>query len=153
MECNSDQHATPHRWPMDMEDGIVADVARSMPTDAESRLDESTLPGLLQDVGEAEQALVFGLLKSASVMCRRVIQLGIEEKLPSYQGAFMTLGGLMRKQDVKDLLGDNFARVERVNNVGNQGAHHKEIVIKQDVESVINDVVHILNGLSPWATS
>lgn len=128
--------------------GVVEEAATKLPV-AESKRLINVPPGLVQDVGEAERAHYFFGYKAAAVMCRRAIQLALEDKL-GLQSERLTLGPLLIKEEghAPRLFSNlEHALATRIKDLGDDGAHHEVTLEPSDVSTVIYDTVKLLNKL------
>ncbi len=135
-----------HRRPIKLVNDSIDETAPNMPIE-ESRKLRDVPKGIVEDVQEAERAHFAQCYKAVAVMCRRAIQLALEDKTKS---TGKTLGPLLdeARQRTPLLLkaeGDSLA--ERVHHLGDAGAHKTVTLDPKGVEVAIFDTVVVLNEL------
>ena len=101
--------------------------------------------GLVQDVLEADKARLVGAHKGAVVICRRVLQLALEEL-----GAEGRTLGIARKDAEKKKLipPRDSVMFAGIQDYGDGGAHRPETFTEIEVSYVISGTINILNRLS-----
>ena len=142
-QCNG------HSWPIVIEDNRLVYTESSMPTRATVRLSEGVVPvGLLDDLKEAERAHFSQCYKGTVVICRRILQLALEDK----DAKGRTLGPLLdnaraMKPPLLSKRADTLA--EGIKDYGDGGAHREEPIDRQDAAMMIHVTAMILNELYP----
>ncbi len=138
----------PHEWPIKVlarDEAILIDVREQLPVAESVKLTDKVPVGLADDIREAERAHFSQCYKAAVVMCRRALQLALEELLDKTD---VTLGPLLAEERKKRLLCDlNYQLARRVKDYGDVGAHKTVSLDSQTVETLIHDSVEILNEL------
>jgi hypothetical protein len=107
--------------------------------------------GLKQDIEEAEKCHFAFSYKAAVVMCRRALQLALEDKL-GLSGKRLPLGPLLdeeRKNNPKLFTDSEYAFALRIKELGDEGAHKIVTLEPKTVEVAIHDTVRLLNKLYP----
>ena len=138
-ECNTS-------WPIKLVDNVVVVVSESMPTHGSRDLSKAVKDGLREDVEEAERAHFSQCYKAAVVICRRAIQLGLEEK--GAEG--WTLGPVLEDALEKKLIGEQtFTLGSGIKDFGDGGAHRREDIHPGDAAMVIRVTTVVLNELFP----
>jgi len=133
-------------WPVKIVDNVIEYVAPEMPTHGSRDLGAGALEGLRQDLQEADRAHFAQCYKAAVVVCRRAIQLALEDK--GAEGR--TLGPVLVDAREKDLLTDRTdALVEGIKDFGDGGAHRAEDIHVDDAAMVIRVTTVVLNELFP----
>ncbi|MFC1935632.1 DUF4145 domain-containing protein [Chloroflexota bacterium] len=100
--------------------------------------------GLVQDVLEADKARLVGAHKGAVVLCRRALQLGLEEL--GAEGR--TLGPVREDAERKNLITPRVSiLIHGIQDYGDGGAHRHEDFEEAEVFFVISGTVNILNKL------
>lgn len=98
--------------------------------------------GLIQDVLEADKARLVGAYKGAVVICRRVLQLALEEL--GAEGR--TLGPVRRDAEEKNLIGPRISvLVHGIQDFGDGGAHRREEFEEYQIVFIIAGTINILN--------
>ena len=101
--------------------------------------------GLVQDVHEADKARLVGANKGAVVLCRRVLQLALEEL--GAEGR--TLGPVREDAEKKKLITPRESvQIQGIQNYGDGGAHRVEEFDEVTVFYVISGTINILNNLA-----
>ena len=103
--------------------------------------------GIKQDIEEAERTHFSQSYKSSVVMCRRALQLDLEDKGGP---AGTTLGPLLnweREQDPRLLTERTDAQAQEIKDYGDGGAHRKEEIEPREAELMIFVTVQVLNEL------
>ena len=138
-----------HRRPIVMVDDAIEETAPTLPVDQSSRLNSDVPDGIKQDVEEAERTHFAQAYKSSVVMCRRAVQLAIEEKPKAPKGR-ITLGPLLQWAREQNLLKPTVASLAQgVKEFGDAGAHEQETFDSRAVAVVIHVTVEVLNELFP----
>ena len=139
-----------HQWPISIINDIPQEIATQLPVSSSDDLSDRVPVGIVEDLREAERVHFSQCYKSSTVMCRRALQLALEDRL-TVTGK--TLGPLLA--DAKDqspplLKTQTDAFAQRILTVGNTGAHDKDIVLAPgEVMVIIHDTVVVLNELFP----
>ena len=152
LTCSGGQeHQEPYSWPLTAmagtQDVIITGTAEGLPVLDSQNLVKNVKNGIKQDVEEAERAYFFQLYKASVVMCRRAVQLTLEEKL-GIPG--LTLGPLLEKEREKEphlLEDDTYSLAMRIKNYGDKGAHRLDELNPSTVATIIHDTVKVLNEL------
>ena len=134
------------RMPIAMRGGFPISLGMTLPIEESQNL-QNVPGGIVQDVKEAESAHFAQCLKASAVLCRRALQLALEEYL-GLEG--ITLGPLLqkaRKSEPPLLSPQEDVLAERVKSLGDAGAHSTAALSPKQVEVAIFDTVTILNGL------
>ena len=148
LECEHDGH----RWPIAVRADQLLAVGTALPVAESAKLHRHVPKGIQQDVREAEDAHFAGTYKASVVMCRRALQLALEERLGIPEEQRLTLGPLLKKQKARQppLLDDRTEQLAyRIKDEGDGGAHSPVSVDPKDAEVVIHDTVVVLNELFP----
>lgn len=142
-----------YKWPIAMREDEIVETAPTLPASESQRLSNVPL-GILEDVQEAEADHFAQNYKSSVVMCRRALQLALEEGLSQRKAEFkdrLTLGPLLgiTRTLKPPLLSEMFLQLaERVKDFGDEGAHKKVGHLSgSTVAVVIHDTVEVLNEL------
>ena len=141
------------RWPITIVTsehvGILTETAPSLPAHESPKLLPIVPEGLRQDIQEAELGHFNQCLKAAVVMCRRALQLALEEKM-GLQDNHMTLGPLLaaeRKQGKRLFTDGEYSLAVRIKELGDGGAHKVLEGSPSTVAVAIHDAVQLLNAL------
>jgi hypothetical protein len=150
-------HVDGHKWPIRLKDGVIDTTSPTLPISESTNLSPRVPLGIKQDVEEAERDHFTRSYKSAVVMCRRALQLGLELMPDAPQGG--TLGPLLgwakkqhrpSKTQVQPLLSARVTLLaEGIKDYGDGGAHRPEIFEPGTVAMVIRVTVEVLNELFP----
>jgi hypothetical protein len=129
----------------------------TLPISESTHLNPNVPAGIKQDVEEAERDHFSQSYKSAVVMCRRALQLGLELTPNAPQAT--TLGPLLgwarnqihpSRQPTQSLLSGRVASLaEGIKDYGDGGAHRPETFSPTEVAMVIHITVQVLNELFP----
>ena len=136
------------RWPIKLVGNHVRYVDETMPSRGASKLNSTVPLGLYQDIEEADRAFFASAYKAVVVLCRRSIQLALEDKGATGR----TLGPVLesarsKKQPLLSKRADALA--EGVKDFGDGGAHRREEISREDAFSAVNAAVTALNELFP----
>ena len=131
--------------------GFLDSTAPTLPVDESPRL-AGVPEGITQDAKESEECHFNGTYKASAVMCRRALQLAYEHLLQDKLDTDKqyTLGGLLKEargQATSPIAGSFLYQTERVNVVGNHGAHRADTIDPRDVGAAIHDSVSVLNEI------
>jgi len=139
-----------HKWPVLIKDDVVIETGLTLPAAYSENLLPGVPVGIVQDVKESELAHFSQCYKASVVMCRRALQLALEEKLGS-GSVGLTLGPLLSKVTTsgtdKLLDAQHMSFAERVKEYGDSGAHRVDDLSPNTVGVAIHDTVEILNYL------
>ena len=140
-----------HTWPMAIKtDNIVQSTDQMMPVLESVNLNQDVPEGLEQDIQEAEKAHYAQIYKAGVVMCRRAIQLGLQESPHNIpDGPF---GGMLKQAQAKappTLSPQGFALANGVRDYGDAGAHRRQELSASDARTAIFSAVRVLNELFP----
>ena len=135
------------QWPIAIINDIPQEIATRLPVASSDDLD-GVPAGIVEDIREAERVHFSQCYKSSTVMCRRALQLALEVKLNATGKTLRPLLGDAMNQSPPLLRQQTYAFAQRVLDVGNTGAHDKDIAVTaHDVMVIIHDTVAILNEL------
>ena len=137
-----------HRRPIKVENNAIDETAPSMPVAESAQLHKSVPAGLVQDLEEAERAHFAQCYKASVVMCRRAMQLALENRGASGR----TLGPLLEDARKKtppllSVRADSLA--EGIKDYGDGGAHRTEFISPPDAAMMIHVTVVAINELYP----
>ena len=147
LTCSKDEN----KWPITMVENRFVEISNALPSSDSKKLRQNVPPGIKEDVREAEQIHFAQSYKAAVVMCRRALQLGLEDRLRRKKDR-MTLGPLLgeeRKRKAPLFTDQTYQLVQRVKKYGDGGAHAEVDIDPKTVEVVIHDTVVALNELYP----
>ena len=136
------------RWPIKVVDNQVRYVDEDMPSRGAGRLSREVPEDYVQDMEEADKAFYGQAYKGVVVLCRRVVQLGLED----HGAEGRTLGpvlGSARKLSPPPLTARAFALAEGIKDFGDGGAHRREKINREDALGAIHAAVTVLNELFP----
>lgn len=134
-----------HKRPIRLVENTIDDTARNMPLKESQKLN-GVPDGLVEDIEEAESAHFAENFKASVVMCRRAINLALEEILKATD----TLGPLLKlaqKREPPLLKPHTYSLAERVREYGDKGAHRVGVLDAKAVEVAVFDTVVVLNEL------
>ena len=136
-----------HRWPITMLGDEFLETSRTMPITESVKLYSRVRDNIREDVEEAEACHYAESWKASVMMCRRAIQIGLEDLIGVHG---QTLGPLLilARHLPRPLLthkADQLA--DRIHNLGDEAAHGKITYDPKTVEVVIHDTVMVLNEL------
>ena len=135
-----------HQWPVVLGNNVIDETYSAMPTDESRRMKPSIKEGLRQDIEEAERAHFAGCFKACVTMCRRAMQIALEDK-----GAVgRTLGPLLENARAKNpplLAKREDMLAEGIKDFGDGGAHRREEIDPRDAAQVVHVAVSVLNEL------
>ena len=144
-----------HQGPIRVRDGVLDETMPTMPVAESSNLSSDVPAGVKQDVQEAERNHFSQSYKSAVAMCRRALQLAIEEMPGS--PTRKTVGPLIdwaktqdhpTKSPPEPLLSVRVAALaEGIKDYGDGGAHRPETFDAGTVSMVINITVQTVNEI------
>ena len=139
-----------HKRPIILVENILDETARTLPSTEATKLSDKVLDGIREDLTEAETDHFNQSYKSSVVMCRRAIQLALENRTGITR---LTLGPLLakaREQDPPILSEQTDHLAERVHTYGDIGAHSATALDPKAVEVVIFDTVIVVNEVFEW---
>ncbi len=147
--CENDGHGWPLTIRSTQDGGIIRETATALPINESSKLNLATTPlGLIQDVEEAERSHFANCYKASVVLCRRALQLALEDK-----GCVgRTLGPLLAdaRAKAKPLLSVRAdAMAEGIKDYGDTGAHRKDDIDGDAARQVIFVTAMVLRELYP----
>lgn len=145
--CDYDGYQTPFK--------IVGNVLEpTLPYLTDSRLlTDNVLKGLKQDIEEAERCHFIQSYKSSATMCRRALQLGLEERNVTVPGSSKPTLGLLLREAKKIspplLKTETFLLADGIKDIGDAGAHQRVEIEPRAVATLIYVSVQVLNELFP----
>ena len=133
-----------HRWPIKLSRDHIIYTEIALPIGESANLVSSVTEYIVQDVQEAELAHFSRCYKASAVMCRRAMQLGLEQQgIPD-----AALGHMLQQAQGKDLLTPRTAVfAEAIKGMGDAAAHRKEDLTDREVSIMIFTTVRVLNEL------
>jgi hypothetical protein len=138
-----------HEWPMAIKtDNIIQNTAQMMPVLESTSLSQKVPVGIVQDIQEAERDHFAQSYKSAVVMCRRALQLALEDKGVTGR----TLGPMLttaRSMTPPLLSARTDALAEGIKDYGDGGAHRREDIDAATAALVIHVTAQALNEIFP----
>jgi Domain of unknown function (DUF4145) len=157
IECIITCHVDGHKRPMRIRDGVIDATSPTLPISESTNLSPRVPSGIKQDVEEAERDHLSRSYKSAVVMCRRALQLGLElmPNAPQNQTLGRLLGWAKNQNHPKTiptqpLLSERVTSLaEGIKDYGDGGAHRAETFGSSTVAMVIHVTVEVLNELFP----
>ena len=100
------------------------------------------------DIEEAERANYYRCYKAAAVMCRRSIQLALNDRgIPDREFSKMLEDA--HNDKFKLLSGNTYIMAKSIKLYGDKGAHKRDEIDPQEINQAIYMAVEILNELSP----
>ena len=137
-----------HQRPLKLTNNIIESTSPTLPVAESGRLNSLVSDGLRQDIQEAERAHFAHCYKACVTMCRRAMQIALEDK-----GAVgRTLGPLLENARAKTpplLTPRADAMAEGIKEYGDGGAHRREEIDPVDAAQVVHVAVMVLNELFP----
>lgn len=140
--------ACDHRWPLQMRNFEITYTAPEFPASESQNLSPNVPQGLIEDIEEAERCHYGQCYKAGVVICRRAIQLGLEERGVS-DAAFSKMITNAQALTPPLLTPSTFALVDGIKELGDRGAHRTENVTANDLQVAIYAAVKALNELFP----
>ena len=143
------------KLPIAFDRGNAIELSQSLPSYESSRL-LGVPADIVQDIEEAQECHFNQTYKAATVMCRRALQLSYEHLLQAelksekWIGKLPTLGvliGIARGSISNKPSERALVLTDTVNELGNDGAHHRVTINPSDVVSAIHDTVVVLNEI------
>ena len=142
-----------YQWPITLLNDTIVRTAQEMPGSEAQNLHGKVPEGLVEDIQEAERCHFANSLKAAAVMCRRALQLGLEDRGVTVPGTKKpTLGLLLgeaRKKTPPLLHDDTFMLADGIKDIGDAGAHQRGTLDERDASMLIHVSVRVLNELFP----
>ena len=142
-----------YQWPLTIVNDTIVSTSPAMPVSEAQKLHGTVPAGLVQDVEESERAHFADSLKASAVMCRRALQLGIEDRGVTVKGnAKPTLGLLLaeaRKVTPPLLQDATYLLADGIKDIGDAGAHQRVTLEEPEVSMLIYATVKVLNELFP----
>lgn len=142
-----------YRWPITILNDTIVRTAPEMPVSEAQKLHGTVPEGLVEDLQEAERCHFANSLKASAVMCRRALQLGLEDRGVTVPGnSKPTLGLLLaeaRKVTPPLLQNDTFLLADGIKDFGDAGAHKRVPLDERGASTVIYVSVRVLNELFP----
>lgn len=128
----------------------MLETATSLPVSESKKLSAKVPAGLCQDIIEAETSHYHSSYKAAVVLCRRSVQLALEDRLGLSSKRF-TLGPLLDEERKAPLFTDGeYHLAVMIKDIGDGGAHRAMTgVDASTVATVILHSVQLLNKLYP----
>lgn len=141
-----------HQWPVTIKtDNVIQSTAPAMPVSETQKLHDHVPEGLVEDLQEAERCHFANCLKASTVICRRALQLGFEDRGVTVPGnSKPTLGLLLaeaRKAKSPLLKDDTFLLADGIKDIGDGGAHQRVTLDEREVSTLIYVSVRVLNEL------
>jgi hypothetical protein len=139
-----------HQRPITIINNVTDETSPTLPVNESSKLSQSVPDYIKQDIEEAERTYFVKAYKASVVMCRRALQIAIEQKPSAPQNT--TLGPLRQwaQAQTPPLLSVRVnSLVEGIKDYGDGGAHRVEHFEPQTVAMVIHITVETLNELFP----
>lgn len=149
-----------HRWPITIERNIIISTGPEMPVSESKNLNNNVPKGLRQDIEEAERCYLPSCFKASVVLCRRALQLALEDlnvvpvngrTLGPYLAGLKQTGIPDSKTSggARYLAAGTYALAEGVKDIGDAGAHKPESIDGQTAALYIFVAVKVLNELYP----
>lgn len=137
-----------HKWPIVIRKDVIQSIQTSMAVAESGKLTTNVPDGIVQDIEEAERAHFAFCFKACVVMCRRALQLALEDK--GAKGR--TLGPLLtdaRSKTPPILTPRVDALAEGIKDYGDSGAHRTDDIDASTAALVVHITVVALTELYP----
>lgn len=104
--------------------------------------------GLVEDIREAQRALLFGAYKACAVMCRRALQLGLLDRRIKDAPLSRMLNEARKKYPNK-IDDEVYSLAMSIKNLGDKGAHRREEVTRDQAYVAVLAAAKMLGVLFP----